>query len=701
MTSSSNARLAWRVFLETPARREVHLDAHDGSLLSTFATEQEDYDLDLQTANGNEATIANLCYYLTSDDDAIGDEDGLERGYHGDRDAVSAWWDFRNTYNFFLNSFRLDSYDNDGEEVEAYVHAGGSVVGAAASYNPGCDIFQFSNGNTAYDITIHEFTHATIGQTSNLIYQNQSGALNESFADIMAAVADGNWLIGEGRTGGNQPFRDMANPPRFNDPDTMPPQMIATDNGGVHTNSGIQNKVAFLISEGGVHNTQQVQGIGRAKLAQLMFNVMRTLPSSAQFNDARNRAIAVADLWGRTRAYGFTPQDACMVRNAYFAAGFRGVDDSARADADCDGIEDNRDPDRDNDAIPDIRDNCPLTRNIDQRDTDRDGLGDACDNDADNDGVPDSIDNCPNRANPRQEVNPRDSRGFACGDDDRDGVLNDIDNCYLEPNPDQANLDNDIFGDVCDTDVDGDGYDNRRDNCPRVANRDQADTDRDGVGNSCDNCPSISNRDQRDRDNDRAGDVCDADRDGDGIPNAEDECPDSIICINSTQSTMGVIQIPVQPTPTIVRIPLPTPFCPTCEPMRPLELPSCHSLSLQGDVNGKRFWLSDESGRLVSRFRKNGTGLTARLEPEGGRTYTLHALMSGTSKITPARVEVRVDESACTKRVTESLRQSQPLLPLQNPATRDKNKTPRHQIFAKSSSTPKSKELVAEQRSGR
>jgi hypothetical protein len=74
-------------------------------------------------------------------------------------------------------------------------------------------------------------------------------------------------------------------------------------------------------------------------------------------------------------------------------------------------------------------------------------------------------------------------------------------------------------------DADGDGKADGFDNCPFVANRDQADSDGDGVGDACDNCPSVANPDQRDTDGDGKGDACDDDIDGDGILNAQDNCP--------------------------------------------------------------------------------------------------------------------------------------------------------------------------------
>ena len=74
-------------------------------------------------------------------------------------------------------------------------------------------------------------------------------------------------------------------------------------------------------------------------------------------------------------------------------------------------------------------------------------------------------------------------------------------------------------------DADGDGKSDGFDNCPFVANRDQADSDGDGVGDACDNCPSVANPDQRDTDGDGKGDACDDDIDGDGVLNAQDNCP--------------------------------------------------------------------------------------------------------------------------------------------------------------------------------
>lgn len=74
-------------------------------------------------------------------------------------------------------------------------------------------------------------------------------------------------------------------------------------------------------------------------------------------------------------------------------------------------------------------------------------------------------------------------------------------------------------------DADGDGVSDANDNCPFVANRDQTDSDGDGVGDACDNCKADPNPTQSDIDGDGVGDACDDDIDGDGVANAQDNCP--------------------------------------------------------------------------------------------------------------------------------------------------------------------------------
>jgi surface protein len=165
--------------------------------------------------------------------------------------------------------------------------------------------------------------------------------------------------------------------------------------------------------------------------------------------------------------------------------------------------------------------------------------------DTDTDEVLDIIDNCPLVANPDQADLDGDLAGDACDVDiDGDEFLNDGDNCPLVANADQANLDGDLAGDVCDEDDDGDGVLNNSDLCPRdpgqlgqVNDDGCLDTDQDGVAEvevgdaAADNCPLVANADQANLDGDLAGDVCDdednRDTDDDGIQNHADNCAET------------------------------------------------------------------------------------------------------------------------------------------------------------------------------
>ncbi len=137
---------------------------------------------------------------------------------------------------------------------------------------------------TSLDIIVHELTHGVTDFTSDLIYQNESGALNEAFSDIMAASAefyaddpngDGqtsdsleapglepDWHVGEDvyipEMGALAPaapgFRNMADPEEDGDPDHYSELYIGSDdNGGVHTNSGIPNHAYYLLVNGGLN----------------------------------------------------------------------------------------------------------------------------------------------------------------------------------------------------------------------------------------------------------------------------------------------------------------------------------------------------------------------------------------------------------------------------------------------------------------
>lgn len=168
--------------------------------------------------------------------------------------------------------------------------------------------------------------------------------------------------------------------------------------------------------------------------------------------------------------------------------------------------------DFDSDGIMDSEDNCIGVAN-DQTDTDGDGLGDACDN-------------CPDVSNPDQADMGGSTDGDLCDSDiDGDGYLNNTedpllrDNCPYVFNPSQANHDTDTMGDACDEDDDNDGIPDVEDGCPTVPSAadtaDCLDSDGDGFANGVDLCPHCKS--------DRNVGV---DFDGDGLGDACDNCPE-------------------------------------------------------------------------------------------------------------------------------------------------------------------------------
>ncbi len=173
----------------------------------------------------------------------------------------------------------------------------------------------------ALDIVAHELTHGVTDYSSNLIYRNESGALNEAFSDIMGTSVEfffqtpgpdlrqADYLVGEDafRPGG---IRSMADPGWFGHPDHYSRRYVGTaDNGGVHTNSGIANHAFYLAVEGGTNRTSglRVDGVGGANREQIEKVFYRAftmlLPANATFSVARAACEQAArELYGASSA---------------------------------------------------------------------------------------------------------------------------------------------------------------------------------------------------------------------------------------------------------------------------------------------------------------------------------------------------------------------------------------------------------------
>lgn len=527
----------WDPDLAQPAEWIVIVDAQTEDVLfqinqiETSGTPEKDFSI--RTGANTDEGSNNDCW--TPIDGSIGEEwfdENGETGYpsstfppppedpFGDGQEASDM--SQQVYDYLHSTYGRHMWDDQDGLLETIVHAGQNW--ANASYRSGCGHIRFGRGWMTEDLYGHEFMHAIDDFTARLIYANESGALDEAYADIWGYSFDQeDWEIAEERgSGGAVPIRYMDDPPRSGDPDHYDDFLqTEADNGGVHTNSGILNKTFFLLVEGDDHNDFNVSSIGLEKAERLYYDThTNLLTRSADYFEAADMTISQAQAYALFGSYGFTTDDACQVVNAFASVGL------SVGDLDCDGFADPPDGDFDGDGIANEDDICPSDADRTQSDIDGDGLGDACDLDMDGDGILNSLDNCEAVANVNQYDDDGNGIGNRCQDVDRDGVLDFYDNCPETVNRDQADADGDNLGNRCDEDDDDDGILDGDDNCPLTANESQSDFEGDGIGDACDNCGDVANPDQRNADGDNRGDVCDADRDGDSILNDIDNCPD-------------------------------------------------------------------------------------------------------------------------------------------------------------------------------
>lgn len=246
--------------------------------------------------------------------------------------AVDAHYYAGKTYDYYKSTFDRNSYNGSGAIIKSTVHYSRNYNNAF--WNGSQMVYGDGDGTTfiplsgGLDVVAHELTHAVTSTESNLIYQNESGALNEAISDIFGTVvefkyqaAKADYLIGEDiytpNTSGDA-LRSMANPALNGDPDYYGNRYTGTgDNGGVHTNSGIINKAAYLIAAGGTHHNVSVTGIGVDKLGAIFYRANTVyLTSSSTFSQARAALVqSASDLYGSTSAATTT------VKNAFTAVG--------------------------------------------------------------------------------------------------------------------------------------------------------------------------------------------------------------------------------------------------------------------------------------------------------------------------------------------------------------------------------------------
>lgn len=326
--------LAWEIeFLDERELGGIYyfVDAHSGQILFKFTEIRQAMS---RTTYSAENTADLKKKLVLRDNQTSGD--GVAQAAH---DHIAE------VYTYYFDTFGRDSYDGNGAPLVSTVHYMQDYNNAFWSdwykqmvYGDG-DGVRWKPLALALDIVGHELTHAVTASTARFLYAEEAGALDESFADVFGVMItnDGpivDWTMGEGvftpfKAG--DALRDLSDPSKYGQPDHMDdymrlapnelPDPDKNDNGYVHYNSGIPNKAAYLIVEGGVFHGITVAGIGREKAEQIYYLALTVYLSSATRSRWTFTQARYAMLNACRQLYGDAGREYQTVKNGWAAVG--------------------------------------------------------------------------------------------------------------------------------------------------------------------------------------------------------------------------------------------------------------------------------------------------------------------------------------------------------------------------------------------
>lgn len=307
---------------------------HGTKIITTDSVAPDKYKLfDSSRGNGietyNALTLTNLQEAVDFED-----EDNYWNNVNAQQDEVATdvHYGASSTFDYYLERFNRLGL-NDTMAFVSFVHVDKDWTNA--TWNGMFARFGDGGGNdsplTSLDVVGHEFAHGLTDFTADLVYMDEPGGLNESFSDIMGAAlefyadsATGDWFVGEDfiAAGG---FRSMSEPNMFSDPDTyfgLNWKTGSGDNGGVHSNSGVQNYWFYLLSDGGEGvndngDQYKVEGISVDSAIIIAYgNLSNYLMVNSQYIDARIGGIQAA-----TDIFGACSNEVVQTTNAWYAVG--------------------------------------------------------------------------------------------------------------------------------------------------------------------------------------------------------------------------------------------------------------------------------------------------------------------------------------------------------------------------------------------
>jgi Zn-dependent metalloprotease len=257
-----------------------------------------------------------LVFDMTGDGD-VGNLPGSlvrnEASASGDEDVDRAWDFAHETWILFANEYQRDSLDDQGMPLVSSVHFGINFNnafwnGSQMTYGDG-DGELFNSFTESLSVVAHELSHGVVQFSGGLVYEGQSGALNEHLADVFGVLTEqrnaghqareASWLIGDGLIRGNgMALRSLAEPGTAYDhpnlgADPQPFHMdgfviTSFDDGGVHINSGIPNHAFYLAAM--IHGGAAWDDIGH-----IWYAALQALNNSlAQFADFADETVKTA-----------------------------------------------------------------------------------------------------------------------------------------------------------------------------------------------------------------------------------------------------------------------------------------------------------------------------------------------------------------------------------------------------------------------
>jgi Zn-dependent metalloprotease len=222
--------------------------------------------------------------------------------------AVSAHFNAGVAFDYFKKNHDRNSIDGNGGNVISIINVVDPITGKSMANAGWNGVMSYGNGDSDFkpfagslDVAGHEMTHGVVEKTAGLDYNGQSGAINESMADIFGCMMDStNWTIGETivkntilyKSGALRSLKDPHNGGTSSNDDCWQPNHMneyfygSSDHFGVHTNSGIPNYAFYLLAN---------STVGRYNASKIFYRALtKDLTKYSKFIDLRLAVIQAA-----------------------------------------------------------------------------------------------------------------------------------------------------------------------------------------------------------------------------------------------------------------------------------------------------------------------------------------------------------------------------------------------------------------------